>query len=540
MYLLILSMNWIESVIPKSLDDIEIYKNEIEIMENWIKDYKNKVPSCKKVLLIMGNIGTGKTLLAELLFKKYMYDKIELNSTDFRSQKKLSDFLRKTLCFKNVMDLFCGETKPIGLLMDEIDTMNNDKGGLGEFIQILKEDEKCAKDLKNNKKIKDYINLYNPIVCTCLDIYDKKINDLKKYCQVVTLKKLNVKDVTLLINKIYKDVKFEKKIIQELFTFADGDIRKLLSALDNLKDITEKNNKITLKNMTNLNLIFEKKNNDVQLLEAAHNIFFKKVSFYESILYYHLEPYFLPYMIYHNLDNFIANTNLDILSKIKLYKNVLNSICQFDIHQNFLFEMNDWGELNEILAFHGVYNINYLINFEEYKKKDINIEFTNIMNKMSQSLVNKKLINCAKYSFKKTYVEINEIIYLSVIFIDSFLDFKNIHNIKDEVKTPKKTTKKKKDIIKIEAINDDTDIIESEGSINNNNNNNNNNNYNNNNNNNNNKINHDLLVFMNKNKMTIDDLENILKLEKFNNDDVKIKKNLNVNLIKKIEDNLFY
>ena len=230
-------------------------------------------------------------------------------------------------------------------------------------------------------------------------------------------------------------------------------------------------------------------------------------------------------MIYHNLDNFIANTNLDILSKIKLYKNILNSICQFDIHQNFLFEMNDWGELNEILAFHGVYNINYLINFEEYKKKDINIEFTNIMNKMSQSLVNKKLINCAKYSFKKTYVEINEIIYLSVIFIDSFLDFKNIHNIKDEVKTPKKTTKKKKDIIKIEDVDTGMEVIESEES---------------NNNNNNNKINHDLLVFMNKNKMTIDDLENILKLEKFNNDDVKIKKNLNVNLIKKIEDNLFY
>jgi hypothetical protein len=40
--------------------------------------------------------------------------------------------------------------------------------------------------------------------------------------------------------------------------------------------------------------------------------------------------------------------------------------------------------------------------------------------------------------------------------------------------------------------------------------------------------------------MTIEDLENILKLEKFNNDDVKIKKNLNVNLIKKIEENLFY
>ena len=523
MYLLILSMTWIETIIPKSLDDIEIYKNEIEIMENWIKDYKNKVPTCKKVLLIIGNIGTGKTLLAELLFKKYMYNKIELNSTDFRSQKKLGDFLRKTLCFKNVMDLFCNESKPIGLLMDEIDTMNNEKGGLNEFIQILKDDEKCKKDINNNKKVKEYINLYNPIICTCLDIYDKKINDLKKYCEVINLKKLTLKDITILINKIYKDVKFEKKIIQEIFNFADGDIRKLLNALDNLKDINEKNCKITLKNVNNLNLIFEKKNNDVQLLEAAYNIFYKKVSFQESILYYHLEPYFLPYMIYHNLDNFITNTNLSILNKIKLYKDILNSICNFDIYQNFLFETNEWADLNETLAFHGVYYVNYLINLQEFKKKDISIEFTNIMNKMSQSLVNKKLINCARYSFKKTYVEINEIIYLSVIFINSFLDFKNKYNIKDEVKPLKKNTKKKKDTIKNEAIN--TDINEQENidiSISNK------------------KINHELISFMNKNKMTIEDLENILKLEKFNNDDVKIKKNLNVNLIKKIEDNLFY
>ena len=528
-------MNWIESVIPKSLDDIEIYKNEIEIMENWIKDYKNKVPSCKKVLLIMGNIGTGKTLIAELLFKKYMFNKIELNSTDFRSQKKLSDFLRKTLCFKNVMDLFCGESKPIGLLMDEIDTMNNDKGGLGEFIQILKEDEKCAKDINNNKKVKEYINLYNPIICTCLDIYDKKINDLKKYCQVINFKKLTLKDITILINKIYKDVKFEKKIIQEIYNFVDGDIRKLLNSLENLKDITEKNSKITLKNMNNLNLIFEKKNNDVQLLEAAYNIFFKKVSFQESILYYHLEPYFLPYMIYHNLDNFITNTNLDILDKIKLYKNVLNSICQFDIYQNFLFETNEWVELNETLAFHGVYYINYLINLQEYKKKDISIEFTNIMNKMSQSLVNKKLINYARYSFKKTYVEINEIIYLSVIFINSFLDFKKIYNIKDEVKIPKKPVKNKKNTIKIDV--ESTDITNSNTNSNTNTNIVNNSCLDNITNK---KIDHDLIHFMNKNKMTIEDLENILKLEKFNNDDIKIKKNLNVNLIKKIEDNLFY
>ena len=54
------------------------------------------------------------------------------------------------------------------------------------------------------------------------------------------------------------------------------------------------------------------------------------------------------------------------------------------------------------------------------------------------------------------------------------------------------------------------------------------------------KIEHDLIKFMNHNRMTIEDLENILKLEKFNKVDVKIRKNLNVHLVKTIEENLFY
>mgnify|MGYP006086337295 CR=1 FL=1 len=438
-------MNILDNIKPTCLDEIEIYKDEIESMENWIKSYKNKTIPCKKVLLIIGNIGTGKTLLAELLFKKYNYNKIELNSTDFRSQKKLGDFLRKTLCFKNVVDMFFEETSPVGLLMDEIDTMSNDKGGLGEFIQILKEDEKCSKNLANNKKIKDYINLYNPIICTCLDIYDKKINDLKKYCHVVYLKNITLTDTTNLINKIYKNVPFEKQIIPEIFSFVDGDIRKFLNVLENLMHIKNSNNKkIKLDDFKKLRTFFEKKNNDIQLLEATHNIFFKKIDFETSIFYYQLEPYFLPYMIYHNLDKFIKNYKAPILDKIKLYKKILNSICMFDIVQNFSFEYNDWNELTEITAFYGVYNINYIINNNTYSIKKLNIdelEFTNIMNKMSQSLVNKKLINCARYAFKKTYVEINEIIYLSEIFINYFQDFKNIYNNKEELLASKKKKK---------------------------------------------------------------------------------------------------
>ena len=562
------------SIIPSSLDDVLVYKNEIETIEKWIQNYKKDHTECKKALLIIGNVGSGKTLLAELLLKKYSYQKIELNSSDFRSQKKLSEFLIKTLCFKNVVDMFFEEKKPIGLLMDEIDTMNNDKGGLKEFIQILKDDEKCTKELLNNKKSKtkskkkDYIDLYNPIICTSLNIYDKKIIDLKKYCEVVYLKKISINDLILLMDHYFKDISYEKNLIKLIYNFIDGDIRKLNNILENLITYKEKK-KITVSDFNNLKIFLEKKNNDVQLIDATYNILYQKIDFSDSLFYYQLEPYFLPFMIYHNLEKFIDRTNLTILQKFNLYKKILTSICNFDIIQNLSFETYEWGDFVDLLSFYGIYNINFCI-FNQYPNintKDFSIEFTNIMNKMSQLLVNKKIVNIARHSFKKTYVETNDILYLSEIFFYYFHDFKQLYNSKEETTTKTKLIcsdsddkkKKKKKEKKNDSIQDisiqkkNEELIEISNEIFNENDSENDNeisnendneisniNFNLNSNLNNNKINHELLIFMNKNKMDINDLENILKLEKFNKIDVKIKKNLNVSLVKKIEENLFY
>ena len=573
------------SIIPEHLDDVLIYKEEIQLMEAWIKDYIKDHTECKKALLIIGNIGYGKTLLAELLLKKYNYQKIELNSTDFRSQKKLSEFLRKTLCFKNVVDMFFEKKQPIGLLMDEIDTMNNDKGGLGEFIQILKDDDKCTKDILSNKKTKskgknkEYIDLYNPIVCTSLDIYDKKINDLKKYCKVVYLKKITISDLTLLMDNYFKDCGYEKKLISMIYDFIEGDIRKLNNVLENLLHSKEKK-KIKVSDFNKLKKYFEKKNNDLQLIDVAYNIFHKKINYDESLIYYHLEPYFLPFMIYHNLEKFISHCDLSLIQKFKLYQKLLNCISYFDIFQNLSFELAEWDEFMDILSFYGVYYINFQIyaKYPNIKIKSFPIEFTNVMNKMSQLLVNKKIINVARHAFRKTYVEQGDIIYLSELFSHSFHHFKELYgsNEKGEgtvsssgkvIKMNKKEEKeiKKTKVIKkgrkkkgeeLQLIDNNLDEKKQEGSKENSNedskensnedskedskeeNNsqldsekNNDKSL---------KIEHDLIKFMNYNRMTIEDLENILKLEKFNKVDVKIRKNLNVHLVKTIEENLFY
>ena len=165
-------MEWLDKVKPKSIYDINIYKEEINKCIQWFNAYKTDCSLVKKVLLIIGDTGSGKTFISELLFKEFGYDKIEINSTDYRSQKKFSDFLKKTLCFRNVVDLFNNEKKPIGLLLDEIETMciANDKGGLSEFLQILKYNEKTTKNIEKKKKVDNYVKLYNPIICTCTNV----------------------------------------------------------------------------------------------------------------------------------------------------------------------------------------------------------------------------------------------------------------------------------------------------------------------------------------------------------------------------------
>ena len=495
-------MDLLKKVKPKYLDDLIFYKDQLRESEKWIHEYKQKINTNKKVLLLIGDSGSGKTLIANLLMQKFNYQIIELNGSHLRTQKKLGDFLHKALGFKNVIDLFYEEQKPIGLIMDEIETLcqNNDKGGLSEFIQILKDNQKYEKNLEKKKKQKIDMNTFifikNPIICTYINNNDKKVNELKNFSHTIYLKNIQLKDYEMFVQSLVEDEdiklnsgkKIEIKIIKHLFKKCRNDIRKFILALENIHLFSQsKNNKKNLKldDYKKIECINDTNKNDVQLEEATQLIMHKKMKYNQLDLIYCMEPFVLPYTLYQNIIPFLDATTMNTKNKILTYSKYMNSLSHFDVINSFIYENNDWYNIDNYLSYYGVQIPNYEIHKQKFNiKLDNQIEFTNIHNKASQMLVNKKLISQAKQSLNKKYTNINHLILDCELLFFYFNEFRDC------------------------VLNEDFENLSEKR----------------------------LISYMNKYKINYENLENLLKIEKINKNEDKRKKNMNVLLKEKIND----
>ncbi len=408
--------------------------------------------------------------------------------------------------------MFYEKKRPIGLVLDELETLcqNTDKGGLSEFIKILKDNFKYEKNKlkleeQNNKKkmkksienklkidMNTFISIENPIICTYTDNNDKKINELKKFSHVIQLKSIKYSEYDSFVNsinkehKLFNNTKIDTDVLKNIFKECTNDIRKTIQSLEHIILCSDK--KI---NMTKYNLIKnlnDTTKNDIQLTNAVSLLLNEKMDYKKLDLLFYLEPYHLPYTVYHNLITFLENNNIkNEKMKFQIYSKYLNSLSNFDKINNLIYESAEWSDIDNYLKYYGVYLPNHDINSYSFKnKKNTDFEFTNIHNKASQMLVNKKLISNAKYSLNKKYTSVNNTILNCELLFYFFNEFRECINSEDF-----KNLHKKK-----------------------------------------------LILFMNKYKINYDSLENILKIEKINKDEDKRKKNINFLLKEKIIENL--
>jgi len=108
---------------------------------NFLSYFENnkKNLSIKRGIYLYGAPGSGKTYFMQELLKKLGYDIITYDAGDIRNKSIIDNITQNNMTDTNVLSLLTKKKRPLAIIMDEIDGMNNgDKGGINSLIKVIR------------------------------------------------------------------------------------------------------------------------------------------------------------------------------------------------------------------------------------------------------------------------------------------------------------------------------------------------------------------------------------------------------------------
>ena len=143
---------------------------------------------------LYGSSGIGKTYFIKSILNEY--DIIYYTANDVRNKNIISSITKHNMSNTNVLSMFHRKNKPIVIVMDEIDNMNQgDKGGINLLLKLIRP--------KKTKKQKLEDISSNPIICIGNYQNDKKMNELKKICLSYVIQSPTKKQISQLIDTYF-------------------------------------------------------------------------------------------------------------------------------------------------------------------------------------------------------------------------------------------------------------------------------------------------------------------------------------------------
>ena len=407
---------------PENINDFIGNSKNLNIIDNWFKNYKNNI---NYNLLLTGQHGIGKTLSIELLAKK---NNFKINYINFSNIKNLLDVI-------TYIKLINKEGKNI-ILIDKIETI------------ISRIDKKIIEELRKVNEKKKHMM----IVYISNDIYCKYLINFKKTCLFINLYPPSKLELINFVNKVSENEKiiFENNNVKnKIIDYCQYDIRRLIYILQDLYYIYNKKTitKIMVKEYFNNS---NKKNIEVGLFDAAQKLFYEENNINDIITLYMNEKSKLPLMIHENYYKCILKSNKSKKEKLETIKNISDLLSDGDFFEYHIYHNQEWDML-EYVGFYTCVNPSYLLN--NYTSSTINnnitFKFPEDLNKTSIKSINKKNINNIEANF--TNINIYDYIHINKI-IKKLLENKDLKSISCILKSYNLDINQLESLLKIDKI----------------------------------------------------------------------------------------
>ena len=345
-----------------------------QINQFLINFEKNKYDlTTKRGVYLYGPPGIGKTYFIKETLIKLGYDIIVYDAGDIRNKCIIDTITQNNMTDTNVLSLLNKKSKPLAIVMDEIDGMNNgDKGGINSLIKVIRP--------KKTRKQKLEEISFIPIFCIGNYHIDKKINELIKVCLTIPFPIPTVNNITNIIKLCMPKIYSNSKLLSNIIKYTQNDLGKLIS----IEKLYNKNFNILLNEET-LSLFLPKtltedsKDITKRLINDKHNICNHNQIMNET------ERTIVGLLWHENIIEYFNKINNNV--SIPLYLKLLDNICTADYIDRITFQKQIW-QFNEMSSLIKVFYNNLLLKNNikkcDIKKNEIKtIRFTKVLTKYS-------------------------------------------------------------------------------------------------------------------------------------------------------------
>jgi len=358
-----------------------IYNEIKQILTNF---EKNKFDCLlKRGIYIYGAPGSGKTEFITRLLKDINYDVINYDAGDIRNKSIIETITRNNMSSKSVISLFTKKPKPIAIIMDEIDGMNNgDKGGINSLIKLIRQ--------KKTKKQKLEDTTYNPIICIGSYHQDKKIKELTKVCNTFEIKIPTNSQISTIMHKLMTGID-SMSLNNNMTAFINGDLRKLSSIYKIYQNSSLEPNMLNNELFTN---IFKTKtfNEDTKII--TKKLINTRYHLNDHITTLNENDRTIVGLLWH--ENIIDPlSKIDKKDALTFYSKILDNLCFADYMDRITFQHQIW-QFNEMSSLIKTFHCNKIYHDTFPQKPAFNpteMRFTKVLTKYSSEYNNATFIN---------------------------------------------------------------------------------------------------------------------------------------------------